>query len=295
MGARVVGEVYRDETTLILDFSVINSLGSATHKEVRVPLADLRTIALQSSSRAHLPRKWNAWLPKRPELVLKVSDPAALAELPAGQHGKGRLHIHPGDADAVQRLVDSIVRAPQSGPGAPRSPRSLASLDRVRQQLHTLSLGFLLTTAAGLVSAVAAGFVLTQVSNRDGTANAARFAVGLAAVVVPASVGLLVASAVQMRRLRSYRLCLVAALVAVLPWSPAWPLGLAVGVWAVVILGRRDVMLAFLGEGEGTGSGSNRDAGSHGPTSKLRSFWRSVVGYFVTTSGTPRDTRREEM
>src|SRR5262249_28667358 len=46
MGAWVQGEMFRDETTLILDFSVVNSLRSSTHKEVRIPLAELVTISL---------------------------------------------------------------------------------------------------------------------------------------------------------------------------------------------------------------------------------------------------------
>jgi hypothetical protein len=32
--------------------------------------------------------------------------------------------------------------------------------------------------------------------------------------------------------------------VAALLSAPAWPLGLTVGIWPVVVLGRRDVMLA---------------------------------------------------
>jgi hypothetical protein len=96
---------------------------------------------------------------------------------------------------------------------------------------------------------------------------------------VLASIGLVVAGAVQMLRLRSYRLCLAAALVAVLPWSPAWPLGLAVGIWAVVVLGRRDVMLAFLGEGDGVSLAPPLDSEARGRVAgKLRSLWRSFAG-----------------
>src|SRR5262249_39079160 len=55
MGAHVEGDIYRDETTLILDFSVVSSMGSATPKEVRVPLADLLMISLYTETRPNLP------------------------------------------------------------------------------------------------------------------------------------------------------------------------------------------------------------------------------------------------
>src|SRR5262245_58501537 len=83
MGAHVEGEMYRDETTLVLDFSVVNSMGSATPREVRVPLADLLMISLHEGARPNLPRWLKDWVPQKPEIVLKVKDPAALAELPA--------------------------------------------------------------------------------------------------------------------------------------------------------------------------------------------------------------------
>ena len=110
----------RDETTLILDFSVVNSMGAPTHKEVRIPLADLRMISLHKKPGSKLPHSLNARIPSKPELVIKVNDPASLAELPAGQHGPGRLRVHPADVDATQQMVDSILRSPLLGVGAPR-------------------------------------------------------------------------------------------------------------------------------------------------------------------------------
>jgi hypothetical protein len=68
MGARVEGEMYRDETTLILDFGVVSSMGSSTHKEVRVPLADLMMISLHKGTRPNLPHWLSAWVPPKPEI-----------------------------------------------------------------------------------------------------------------------------------------------------------------------------------------------------------------------------------
>jgi serine/threonine protein kinase len=290
LGAHVNGEMYRDEMTLFLDFSVVSSLGSSTHKEVRIPLAELLTISLHEGS----PR-WPSAQRKK-EIVLKAFSPAALAELPAGQHGRGRLRVHPGDLEAAQQLADSVLRSPLLARPMLRPGLAGQASDpaRLRKKLFPLALSLLLTAAAGLVSSVALGLVLTQAFDPAGNQDVKRLVVTAATLLVTASIGLLIVGAVQMMRLRSYRLCLAAALVAVLPWSPAWPLGLTVGIWAVVVLGRRDVMLAFLGDSDGAAPGPPHEPEPPGPVAgKLRSLWRSFVGYFVTTRVTRWGIGRE--
>ena len=108
-------------------------------------------------------------------------------------------------------------------------------VDGVRRELVSLALGFVLTAAASLVSTVAMAIAIIRTLNQAGNADANRLVVIAASLLVLPCIGLAVAGAVQMLRLRSYRLCLAAAPVAVLPWPPAWPLGLAVGIWAVVL------------------------------------------------------------
>jgi serine/threonine protein kinase len=280
LGAHANGEMYRDETTLFLDLSVVSIFGSSTLKEVRIPLADLLRISLHES-----PPRWQSAQAKR-EIVLKVLSPAALAELPAGKHGRGRFRVHPGDIQAAQQLADSILHSPLLVCPTPRLVLAgqASDPDRVRRKLFPLAVSLLLTAAAGLVSSVALGLVLTRAFDPAGNPDAQRLVVTAATLLVTACIGLLIAGAVQMLRLRFYRLCLAAALVAVLPWSPAWPLGLTVGIWAVVVLGRRDVMLAFLGESDGAAPGPPREPEPPGPVAgKLLSWWRSFVGYFVTT------------
>jgi serine/threonine protein kinase len=294
LGAHAEGELYRDETTLILDFRVVNSLGSATHKEVRVPLADLRMISVHKDTQSDLPEPVKVWFTPKAELVFKAKDPAALAKLPAGKHGRGRLRIQLDDFAAAQQLVDSIHRSLLPGLGAPAPTPPLASLDLVRKDVQALALDFLLTAAASLISTVIAVLVFIRVFDSAGNAEATRLVVLVASLLVPACFALLGIAAVQMRRLRSYRLCLAATLVAVLPWSPAWPVGLLVGIWAVVVLGRPDVMRAFLRENDRAAPGPARDAASpRRVESKLRSFWHSFVGYFVPTSARlPADEAR---
>jgi hypothetical protein len=110
--------------------------------------------------------------------------------------------------------------------------------------------------------------------------------VTVAALLVSAGFGVMLAGAVQMMRGRWYPLCVAAALLAVLPWSPAWLLGLPAGIWALVVLGRPEVMATFLHNRRGAPA-------PPGPVAaKFRSWLRSFAGYFVTMSpGSPARKR----
>jgi hypothetical protein len=56
---------------------------------------------------------------------------------------------------------------------------------------------------------------------------------------------MLMASAVMMRRLRWYPLAATSAILAMVPWSWGWPIGLVFGIWTCRILGRPEVVEAF--------------------------------------------------
>jgi serine/threonine protein kinase len=294
MGAYVKGEIYRDATTLILDFSVVSSMGSATPKEVRIPLADIVMISLHTGARADVPHWLNPWVPQKPEIVLKVNSPGGLAELPAGQHGRGRLQIHQGDLGAAQQLVDSILRAPIPPRGAAGPAGPVAAPDRVRKQLRGPAWGLLLTAVAAMAWTVGPAVVAFGRLNHEGDGLNNRFVFAVATVLALVGVPLLFAGAVQMLRRRTYMLCVAAALVAVLPWSPAWLAGLPVGIWALRVLSRREAILAFLRENDGAAPEPRRHPEPPGPVAgKLRTWWRSFAGYFVTTRGTRSRMRRD--
>jgi predicted Ser/Thr protein kinase len=53
------------------------------------------------------------------------------------------------------------------------------------------------------------------------------------------------AAAIRMRRLENRRLAMLGAAIALLPGSPAWLLGLPMGVWALLAMRRSDVVEAF--------------------------------------------------
>src|SRR5262249_8627247 len=120
----------------------------------------------------------------------------------------------------------------------------------------------------------------------DKVNDAATVAFGLAVTGLfgPACIALMAAGAWRMLRGRSYLLCVVAALLAVLPWSPAWLLGLPIGVWALSVLGRPEVMATFLQAPRRAPPAPARNPAPRPAAGKVRGLWRSVVGYFFTTS-----------
>jgi serine/threonine protein kinase len=292
MGAWVRGEIYRDETALILEFSVISSLGTAKHKELRIPLGEILTISCNTAN-------WPAWyhwlgVEGKTEIVLKLHHPEILAELPAGQHGRGRLKVHRGDRETAQQLVDSILRTPLPPPPArparpvPMPAEPVANHDRVRRQLLGPAVGLLLTSAAALASNVVLAVLLARHFGQMGDVVLQRLTVAVCAVVVPTGFGLMLAGAERMTSGRGpYLLCVAAAFLALLPWSPAWLIGLPAGIWALVVLARPEVMAAFLPDRPGPTPSPDEASETTVPVAgKLRSWLRSVAGYFVSVSGT---------
>ena len=55
----------------------------------------------------------------------------------------------------------------------------------------------------------------------------------------------MIIGALKMMRLESYRWAMTASILALLPCSPVSLLGLAAGIWSLVVLNRRGVAAAF--------------------------------------------------
>ncbi len=60
---------------------------------------------------------------------------------------------------------------------------------------------------------------------------------------------LLIVGAVKMMRLKSYNWAVFASILAFLPCSPANLLGIAMGIWSLIVLNRPDVKEAFRVQG----------------------------------------------
>jgi tRNA A-37 threonylcarbamoyl transferase component Bud32 len=283
-GAWAEGEIFRDEMTLIVEFSLISSVGTRKHGEVRIPLAEILTISCYAGGRARLP----SWVPGRGkcEIALKVYDPAVLAGLPVGKHGRGRLQVHRHDTEAAQQLVAGILGTPLPRPAGrtpfPELAGHAADPRRIRTRLLGPAVGLLLTAVAAFVSTLvlAVNFAL-QVAPHFADAD---LVATVAALLGAGAAGLMLAGALQMMRRRAFLLCVTAALLAVVPWSPAWLLGLPAGIWALVVLSQPEVILAFLGVRRGAPPISADPPKRPGPVAaKMWSFLRSVGGYVLMT------------
>jgi hypothetical protein len=147
--------------------------------------------------------------------------------------------------------------------------------------------GLLATAITALVCTVAPTILAAQRLNQEVDVATNKLVLAVASALALVAVPPLFAGAIQMMRRRSYLLCVAVALLALLPWSPAWLVGLPVGIWALMVLNRPEVMAAFLQNRGGVLPGLNYDSGPQQPTGpiagKLQSLWRSFVGYFVMT------------
>jgi hypothetical protein len=145
----------------------------------------------------------------------------------------------------------------------------------------------LLTASAALVCTVAPTILAAQRLNQEVDVATNKLILAVASVLALVAVPPLFAGAIQMMRRRSYLLCVAVALLALLPWSPAWLVGLPVGIWTLMVLNRPEVMAAFLENRGGIPTRLNHDSGPQQPpgpaAGKLQSLWRSFVGYFVMT------------
>src|SRR5262249_16265508 len=153
---------YRDETTLILDFSVVGHTGSSTQKEVRIPFSEIRRISCHVPNWPGLLGWTNAW--RKAEIFVKVFDPADFAELPVGRYGSqwGQLQAHRGDGEAAQELANSIHRSPLLGVGSPRPAGRATAPARVHEQLRGPAWGLLLTAGAALAWTLGPAVVASQ-------------------------------------------------------------------------------------------------------------------------------------
>jgi hypothetical protein len=98
----------------------------------------------------------------------------------------------------------------------------------------------------------------------------------LSAIPIVTAIGYSFAGAIQMLKLRSYPFALAAAILAVIPWSAAWILGLPFGIWALVILAKPDVRAIFRENWQRAQEDQRRGG-------RIASFFRSFGGYFLPT------------
>ena len=98
--------------------------------------------------------------------------------------------------------------------------------------------------------------------------------------------GVLISGGIKMLQLRWYPLAATAAIVAMIPWSPAWLVSLPFGIWACIVLGRPAVVEAFLSAERGVGLASAVTAKPKGfIAGRVLSLVHSVGRYMITLPG----------
>lgn len=209
----------------------------------------------------------------------------------------------------IKSAVESIVRGMpvQAALGVPAKANAAApDLEMVRLQVQGPSAGLLLTAIMAAI-ALTLIFVLVPVRfvyHDDWRYHYDKYTIAddypglLAVALIPPII--LVLGAWMMRRFRAYDLSMMAAVLAMVPWSPAWPLGLGIGIWALVVLRRREVQAAFAVTANPNShmaqwvtplpipevkakAGEAFEGGTEQKQGGLGSFFRSVRNYWFTS------------
>jgi tRNA A-37 threonylcarbamoyl transferase component Bud32 len=238
------GLMCRDEEALILGFEFVKKSVLKKFKafltepgqpqEVRVPLHEIASLA----------PGWGWGKPPR-SLIMKVRRLTTLAGMPGTQQGQVQLFIPREDRPAVRRLVESIAQMTLES-GWPDPTGTLFDRDQVRSEIGVPATGLLVTGMLTFFSWVAAGLALAAVKWHGEIAGIWLVMMAFAGVLIGAASGVLIAGGLKMRRCRWYPLAATASIAAMIPWSPAWLVGLPFGIWACIVLGRPAVVEAFL-------------------------------------------------
>jgi hypothetical protein len=263
------GMVSRDEEALILEFESAKRKYKSFFKEpgrpqvVRIPLQQVASLCYG----------WG-WGKPPCSLILKVTRLSDLAGMPGSSQGRARFLILREDRDEARALVESIM-----GPACVGPKGSLFSVEQARQIVKPPAVGLLATGALGLLWWVGFAMWLEQFHRPDFW-----LLVLTLGSLLAASAAVQIGGAVKMLRLRGYPWAGASAILATIPWSPSWLLGLPFGIWAIIVLGKPEVAGAFLGDKRqaGPGPAPARPPGV-GIASRFLSLFRSVGRYVLPT------------
>ena len=151
-------------------------------------------------------------------------------------------------ASEVKTEVESIADADDTPPPAAQ-PGTADSESSVRGRLKVPAIGLRVAGIVDLLAAVA--MVVIEVSLVGSVELSIRTIIcGVMALVSLVLGIILLVGAARMRDLRSYPIAVLAAVVAIFPCALGFLISLPFGIWALVVLSRRDVRTAFAGESE---------------------------------------------
>jgi tRNA A-37 threonylcarbamoyl transferase component Bud32 len=147
---------------------------------------------------------------------------------------------------AVKDDVESILRAESWTPAATGSPeRWEPDLAMIQLQTRGPAAGLMVVAVLFLLQAVVwLGLFLSETRGRD--VQPWEYAIlRMVAVAVLALVGAIVGGAVQLARCQAYGWVIFTIILTMLPLGLHFPVGLAVGIWALVVLHKPEVKAAF--------------------------------------------------
>jgi hypothetical protein len=267
------GVVSRDDEALILEFESAKKKYKSFFQEpgrpqaVRIPLQQV----------ASLSYGWGWGKPPR-SLILKVTRLSALAGMPGSGQGRARFLILQEDRDEARGLVEGIMGPAFLGRELGLAG-SVSSVEQARQIVRAPAMGLLATGILAVLWWV--GFVMLQAQSQppDFWPHVLTFG-SLFACGAAVHIG----GAVAMLRLRGYPWAGAAAILATIPGSPAWVLGLPFGIWAINVLGKPEVAEAFLGDKRLAESGPAPARSPRGGIAgRVLSFFRSAGRYVLPT------------
>jgi predicted Ser/Thr protein kinase len=175
-------------------------------------------------------------------------------------------------ASQVKTAVETIVTTPPGGGSVDlKGPAPTAiQIEAIRNQLKIPGRGLMAAGILQLLFALGLLVFAMPAIAREGGGLPGYAAVGFGAVVCTLFAAIVLLGAARMMKLRNYPFCVVAGIVAALA-GPGAILGLPFGVWAIVVLNRREVSAAF-------------EANRHDRNSRPKRFgfaWKFVAFIFV--------------
>ncbi len=151
-------------------------------------------------------------------------------------------------ASEVKTDVESITDA-KDAPHPAAQPDTADFESLVRGRLKVPAIGLRVASIVNLLVALSIVLIFAWV---PGSEELSLRTILMVVIVLCHLLGgvIVLIGAARMFDLRSYRIAVFAAVVAVVPWTLGFLISLPFGIWALSVLSRRDVRTAFAGESE---------------------------------------------
>jgi hypothetical protein len=275
------GLLNRDDNALIVEFEFTKKNVWKKFKELFQEPDRPHEVRIPLDQVASLSYGWGWGRPPR-SLILKVKRLSTLGGMPGSKQGQLQLYIQREDRSAAREMVESITGATSSG-AEPGPARAVYDREQARLEVGAPAVGLFVTGLVTLLCWLCTDlFVIFEPLNPLFLQSSSLlWLILFGFLIVPVST-VLMTSAVMMRRLRWYPLAATSAILAMVPWSPGWLIGLGFGIWTCIILGKPEVAEAFY-------SSRARSAPAATPAPRaaiarpFRSLLRSIGHYFLPT------------